>query len=285
MKRAIHILVILPLFLLAMTVAAQSGAVGTVYQTTNVRGGPDTRYPIVEQLNANERVQIDGRDQDSKWLHVVLPDGKSGWLPIFVLIIDGDMDNLPVVTAQSTQEALPNVMVISYGRVNVRSGPGIQYDIVGQLDVSDQAEAVARSSGDTDWLLIRFNGQEGWVAYFTVNVQGDAEGLPVLVPDNSGQSLIAPSSLLHTRFNVRLHETPELDSAVLIIAPFNSEVTPLGRSPDNAWLLVGYKEVTGWGASQLFDIDSGDMADLPVVYASVSATPEASPAATAQAQP
>src|SRR5262249_33346977 len=161
---------------------------------------------------ANQRVQIDGRDQDSKWLHVVLPDGKSGWLPIFVLIINGDMDNLPVVTAQSTPEAQANVMVVSYGRVNVRSGPGIQYDIVGQLDVSDQAEAVARSSGDTDWLLIRFDGQEGWVAYFTVNVQGDAQALPVLVPDNSGESLIAPSSLLHTRFNVRLHETPELDS-------------------------------------------------------------------------
>ena len=282
MKRAILILVMLPLCLLAITVTAQGGAVGTVYQTTNVRSGPDTRYPIVEQLNASERVQIDGRDQDSKWLHVVLPDGKSGWLPIFVLIIDGDMDNLPVITAQSTLEAQANVMVISYGRVNVRSGPGIQYDIVGQLDVSDQAEAVARNSGDTDWLLIRFNGQEGWVAYFTVNVQGDAETLPVLVPDTSGQSLIAPSSLLHTRFNVRLHETPELDSAVLIIAPFNSEVTPLGRSPDSAWLLVGYKDVTGWGAAQLFDIDSSSLADLSVVYAPDSATPAATPAATAQ---
>src|SRR5262249_45117762 len=123
MKLARNILVTLPLLLLAVTAAAQGGAFGTVYQPTNVPSGPDARYEIVEQLSNGARGQIDGRDEDGRWLHVGLPDGKSGWLPIFAVTIDGDMDNIPVITDQTTPEAQDNVRVISYGRVNVRSGP------------------------------------------------------------------------------------------------------------------------------------------------------------------
>ncbi len=256
-----------------MTVAAQDDTSGTVYQTANVRSGPDTRFEIVGQLSAGDDVQIDGRSSDLRWLHVVLSSGASGWLPVFALIIDSDVADIPLYEpdqvnpdAEATPEsgAPTGVSVISYGRVNVRVGPGISYEILGQLDVDEEADAIARSTDASDWLLIHFDDTEGWVAYFTVKVQGDALGLPVLVPDSSGQSLVPPSLVLRARFNVRLHNTPEVDTPITLIVPFDSEVTALGRSADGDWLFVGVGDKSGWGAAQLFDIALEGIQQLPV---------------------
>ncbi len=274
-------LTIVILLLLAAAVAAQGSISGTVYQTANVRSGPDTRFAIVGQLSADDKVEIDGRNDDGRWLHVILTDGTKGWLPVFALITSGDLTTLPVIGEDaSTPEAQASVSIISYGRVNVRSGPGIGYDIVAQLDVNDEADAIARSNAESDWLLIRVGTIEGWVAYFTVNVQGDAHTLPVLVPDSGGQSLIPPSRLLHTRFNVRLHEAPNLNSNIVAIVPFNSEVTPIGRSADGNWLYVGFKGQSGWSVTPLLDISSEEVQTLPLygqpdALSGIAATAEA----------
>jgi len=279
MKKILTLAIIL---LLATAVAAQEGVSGTVYQTANVRSGPDTRFAIVGQLSADDEVQIDGRDSESRWLHVILSDGTMGWLPVFAVILNGDLADIPVFQEdQATPESADQVMVISYGRVNVRSGPGIDFGIVGQLDVDDQAAAIARNSGENDWLLIRFGNTEGWVAYFTVNVQGDALTLPVLVPDSSGQSLIPPSRLLRARFNVRLHQTPDLGSNVVAIVPFNSEVTPIGRSADSTWLFVGFNDQSGWSVAQLLDITREEVQSLPT-YGQSSPLAEATPETTTE---
>lgn len=276
------IITLLVLVLMAATAAAQDDVTGTVYQTTNVRGGPDTRFEIVGQLSAGDAVIIDGRDAQGKWLHVILPDGQGGWLPVFALVISGDVEGVPVfVEAEATEAAEVGVHVISYGRVNVRSGPDIAYEIVGQLEVNQRAEALARSNTQNDWLMIQFGETEGWVAYFTVNVRGDTETLPVLVPDSSGESLIPPSRVLRARFNVRLHATPEQDTPVTLTVPFNSEVTVIGRTEDGGWLFVGAGERTGWGAAQLFDISTDEIESLPVVDATGEA---AVPAPTAEAE-
>jgi N-acetylmuramoyl-L-alanine amidase len=271
--------------------AAQQGATsGTVYQTSNVRSGPDTRFEIVGQLSEGDEVVVDGRDAQSRWLHVVLPTGEGGWLPVFALILEGDVNDVPVFVEAEATEAPSGgdgVIVISYGRVNVRSGPGIGYDIVGQLDVSQSAEAIARDSERNNWLMIQLGETDGWVAYFTVNVQGDTETLPVLVPDSSGDSLIPPSRVLRARFNVRLHTEATLASPVTMIVPFDSEVTVIGRNEAGDWLFVGFGEATGWGVTQLFAIARDEVETLPIHSGTSSgstATPMPTPSAEATAE-
>lgn len=279
----ISLLVVLGVVTIA---SAQGELTGTVYQTTNVRGGPDTRFEIVGQLSEGDEVIVDGRDAQSKWLHVILPDEQGGWLPVFALVVDGDIEAIPVfVEVEATDVIDVGVFVVSYGRVNVRSGPDIAYEIVGQLDVNERAEALARSNEQNDWLMIEFGELEGWVAYFTVNVRGDTETLPVLVPDSSGESLIPPSRVLLARFNVRLHDTPEQDTPVTLIVAFNSEVTAIGRTEDGEWLFVGFGNDTGWGAAQLFGINADEIEMLPVVDLVgevLSPSAEATPEATAE---
>ncbi len=233
---------------------------------------------------------ISGQDSSGRWLRVVLPTAATGWLPAFALIVEGDLTDVALVEDNaSAGTVVPDaeVSVISYGRVNVRSGPGIGYEIVGQLDVDEHAAAIARSNRQNDWLLIQLTETEagsiteGWVAFFTVNVQGDPRALPVLVPDSSGDALIPPSRLLRALFNVRLHDAPQLEADVTVIVPFDSQVTPIGRNASGDWIFVGYSDLTGWSVTQLFDITTSELAALPIYGQSGSrATPQPTASAT-----
>ena len=156
--------------------------------------------------------------------------------------------------------------------VNVRSGPGTDYEVIGQLDVDDSAEALARSNVENDWLLVQLDEADGWVAYFTVNVLGDPSTLPVLVPASTGDSLIPPSRLIRARFNVRLHDAPQLSAPTLVVVPFDSEVTAIGRSAAGDWLFVGFADDTGWGVAQLFEISRAEIQALPI-YEGEASTP------------
>lgn len=236
----------------------------TVYQTVNVRSGPDTRFDIVGQLARDTAVLVDGRaDEEGSWLRIIMPNDEFGWLPVYVLTVEGDISDLPLVSAIDGQDGTA-VTVHAYGLVNVRSGPSISSDIAGQLEVDSEAEAIARSNEDNDWLYIVADDVEGWVAYFTVQVQGNPNQLPVRLPQTEGGDLVPPPAVVRTRFNTRLHTEPALESPTTLIIPFNSEVAPLAQSEDRRWLFVDYQGTTGWGAVGLFSIARAELALVPV---------------------
>jgi N-acetylmuramoyl-L-alanine amidase len=257
----------------ALVQAQENSLPATVYQTVNVRSGPDTRFEITGQLREGDAVRVDGRDAQGRWLRVVLGDGATGWVPVFVLILEADPMTLPVVG-----DALPNtpasegVSVIAYGSVNVRGGPGMGYEIVGQLDVDDRAQAVARSSVYNDWLQIENEAIGGWVAYFTVQVTGDPNTLPVFIPE-LGETVLPPTLQIATRYNTRLREQPMLDSPVITVIFFDVQVSPLARTEDNEWLYVLYNDQVGWAATRLFVITDEQLEDVPL-YVPPEATPD-----------
>lgn len=250
---------------------------GTVYQTVNVRSGPDTQYEIVAKLEAGQEVVVDGRESEAtRWLHVRLEateEVPDGWITAFSVTLTDDPAQLPIMgdtppedssgdsTAEDPQET--SVIVSAYGRVNVRSGPGIEYDVVGQLSENEEAAALARSNDNSDWLYIEQESLTGWVAYFTVNVSGDPTGLPVRVPDGSNTDLVPPSTLVTTRYNVRLRATPEVRARVVGIIPFNSETSPIAQTEDGRWLYVWYEDMEGWALAQLFELSDGQRASIP----------------------
>ncbi|MBC7813455.1 MAG: SH3 domain-containing protein [Burkholderiales bacterium] len=262
--------------------AQSDGIPATAYQTVNVRNGPGTFYDIVGRLSAGDSVIVDGRyEADEQWLHIIMSDGQPGWVGAFVLMLEGEISALPMVSAELDNEVEggssgpgADVIVVAYGRVNVRSGPNLTYEVVGQMEVSSEAQAVARSSEDSDWLFVEdVNGDEdfeGWVAYFTVRVTGDTETLPVRVPDDAGE-LVVPSTLIATRYNARLHTVPTLDSPTVLVVPFDDFVTPLAQTADGQWLYVQYGETEGWGAVELFVISQPQLETIPLYNSNVGA--------------
>ena len=263
-------------------VLAQGEISATVYQTTNLRGGPGTQYEITAQVDAGERVIVIGRSEDGRWLRVETSSREAGWLPTFGLVVEEDITTLPILGADNLPlgvrpTAVPGrVIVTATGRVNVRAQPAIASDVVAQLRMEEEAVAIARNNEDNDWLLIQLDDSEGWVAYFTVRVDGDASTLPVLVPGGA-DTLVSPSTRLQTLFNARLRSDPSLTAPEIMVVPFAQEVTALARTADGAWLLVRYNDSTGWGAAELFALTDETLEQIPLF---AEATPEATPMVT-----
>jgi len=256
-----------------VTPEATTPITATAYGIINVRGGPGAQYEIVGQLEADAQVTVDGRDDENAgWLRVTLADGVVGWVASFAVLLDGDASTLPIIDEEPPAPDGEIVTMVAYGRVNVRSGPGMHYSIVSQLDVDDTAQVTGRSNSDNDWLYIENDELQGWVAYFTVTIQGNPDNLPLLVVDGSGEGLASPEEVVAARFNVRLRDVPTADGQVLAIVPFESNVTPLARSADGIWVYVLYQDIYGWGAARLFDLSPERLDALPI-YTGLQPTP------------
>jgi hypothetical protein len=65
----------------------------------NVRNGPGLGYGIIGGLQTGEKVSLIGRNADSSWLQVVLPDGSEGWVFATLLTVNAatNVSSLAVV--------------------------------------------------------------------------------------------------------------------------------------------------------------------------------------------
>jgi hypothetical protein len=63
----------------------------------NVRSGPSTNDGRISELADGEIVVADGRNPDSTWLRIQLPDGTPGWVSADLVTFEGDVSLLNVV--------------------------------------------------------------------------------------------------------------------------------------------------------------------------------------------
>jgi len=69
------------------------------------------------------------------------------------------------------------------GPVNVRSGPGIEFETIGELDYQDQRTIVGRAVYDPWWLIQYSVTQQGWVSDQAVTVAGFTGAVPLIAAD------------------------------------------------------------------------------------------------------
>lgn len=80
----------------------------------------------------------------------------------------------PTATPTATPTSVPYVVVDAQG-LNVRSGPGTLYPIIGLMRQGDEADIVARNDEGT-WWQVRFDdGSQGWVYAALVTAFGPTE--------------------------------------------------------------------------------------------------------------
>jgi hypothetical protein len=83
-------------------------------------------------------------------------------------------------TAAAPQPTTPSGPILSvFQPANVRSGPGINYTVIGGLQVGATTEAVGRDSSGT-WYVINYGGGRGWISNLVANFNGDVNALPVV---------------------------------------------------------------------------------------------------------
>ncbi|MBP7691035.1 MAG: SH3 domain-containing protein [Anaerolineales bacterium] len=86
----------------------------------------------------------------------------------------------PAVTAAPAATAAPAGPAVNITLpANVRAGPGINYAIIGGLDVGS-TPAVTGRDASTTWYVIAYLGGQGWVSNQVAQFAGDINALPVV---------------------------------------------------------------------------------------------------------
>lgn len=83
----------------------------------------------------------------------------------------------PVSTEEVQAPTDPNVCTITGNAVNIRTGPGTNFDAIGTLVDGVQFIATGQNSG---WYNGTYNGQSAWVAAGVVNASGNCANLPTV---------------------------------------------------------------------------------------------------------
>jgi uncharacterized protein YgiM (DUF1202 family) len=171
---------------------------------TNVRSGPSTEFEIVGRLGANSAVSVVGRLETGEWWQIEFEPGptSNGWVFSEVVEFVGDETTVPIAkvpepppVATATPGAIdastvsepadqvvnetPSVRVPA-GGVNVRIGPGLDFELLGRLDEGTAVPVVAKN--DTgEWWQIEYTASENglaWVADVVVDFRGDRNSVP-----------------------------------------------------------------------------------------------------------
>lgn len=87
----------------------------------------------------------------------------------------------PTATLAPTPTPSGYTLTIQSAVQNVRSGPGLQFEVIGQLPRGTQARVLG-ATPDYAWLVIDFRGQWGWLASYLVDAFGNRNLLPVIQP-------------------------------------------------------------------------------------------------------
>ncbi len=176
--------------------------------------------------------------------------------------------------------ASSDLFVTPYFRVNVRSGPGITYTVIGLVTPADTLDITGQNEAGT-WLRLNFSGQEGWVFGDLMDVSGDLEAAPVVeagdsavlqssvtpVPAEMDMSMTEEPAALEvlTYYNTNLRDSYTSDANVLATIPYDTVLDVQGRTDDSNWLMVTFEDQSGWVYAPILNFASGDVETLPVL--------------------
>jgi len=129
----------------------------------NVRSGSGRYYDIIGQLNREQVVSLVGRNTASTWLQIRLPNGLEGWVSARYM-----WSRVPIYTLPVTGGDVPNpspepIGYVIVNKLNVRSGPGTHYGIMGWVYRYQRVRVLDRSY-DGKWLKVEIApNYQGWV--------------------------------------------------------------------------------------------------------------------------
>lgn len=170
---------------------AQTGALATAITNVNIRNGPGTDYQKIGLFELNQTAGVMGLSADGQWWLISLAgiEGSQGWVSAQYVIVENGSD-VPVVSAEgeqiSNQQVIPTPQVGDSGItanvvVNIRSGPGIENEILGRLNAGQSAKVIGVSP-DNNWWVISVPSAiagRGWVSADYVTGQNTV-GVPVI---------------------------------------------------------------------------------------------------------
>lgn len=153
---------------------------GTTTSQVNVRGEPSTASAPLGMIGPSTKVEIIGKDPSGNWLQIIFPQAPNGkgWVTLQYINVK-DPDTIPIVGIATGSGPGKSGAVLQ--QINVRSGPGTNFDSLGILNPKDVVALTGKDASGV-WLQIQFAsgpGGKGWVTAAYVQTSGAAT-LPIV---------------------------------------------------------------------------------------------------------
>ena len=187
---ALLVLLVLAWVVWAGPSAAQAplptNSMGTVTASAlRVRVAPTTSSRIITVAARGELFPVVGRNAESSWWQVLLsPEGATGWVHGAYLNV-AYKQGVPVTSPGGRSRQQPPPGPGGYGHfwstvvdVNIRSGPGAVYSIVGGMFGGMPVNSVGRNASGT-WVQIRTDDGRGWITRTALPPYANVSVLPV----------------------------------------------------------------------------------------------------------
>jgi lysozyme len=130
----------------------------------NMRSGPDKSYGAIGFLRQAEIVDSLASSADGGWIQVLRNDGLSGWCASRYLKPLGDRTTPPPLQPPSPPPNTNGQLRVIASLLNVREGPGKNFQVLGFLRQDDVVSLLGTSS-DESWIQIRRDDNlTGWCA-------------------------------------------------------------------------------------------------------------------------
>ena len=183
--------------------------------SVNFRSGPSTSYSTIGSFNKGDKVEYLG--DSGSWVKVKY-DSKTGY--VYGSYVGDYVSTVKYVTASS---------------LNVRSGAGTNYSVLGSLIKGSKVEVISESNG---WSKIKYNGSVGYVSSKYLTTSSTA---------NTTTKYVTASSL-----NVR--SGAGTNYSVLGSLSKGSKVEVISES--NGWSKINYNGSVGYVSSQYLSATS-----------------------------
>ena len=224
----------------------------------NVRSGPGLDYDILTTVTKGTQATIIGIGPNSEWYKVNLGVlSEPAWIYASLTTVTGSIASVKQYTqaeVDGIETGADNPVAVTVPTIlNVRSGPGTEYDIVTTVSQGTRAEIIGIGPQD-EWFLVELDSLDDpvWIYQDLTTVVGSLAGVRRVASWQVGQpssdtEVERPIAVTYPSLvNVRVG--PGESYSVLKAVGQGTRARIMGVGPDENWYLVGIDglDQLGW---------------------------------------
>ena len=214
------------------SVSVNKQGVVKVNSALNMRSGPGSNYGVIGTLRNNDKVEI--IKEVYGWYEIKF-NGKVGYVSSqYIKIVDNESSEEKPVDPEKPSVSVNKQGVVKVNSaLNMRSGPGGNYGVIGTLRNNDKVEIIKEVDG---WYEIRFNGKVGYVSksYITIVNEG---------ANNETESVIKEGTVYGVSTNLNVRTGPGTSYQAVGYLLSGDKVKILGE--ENGWYKIQFNASTG----------------------------------------
>lgn len=243
------------------------GPIGTVTAgVLHVRFGAGEGAASLGQISRGQQVYVLARNANTSWYQIRWGFG-TGWVAARYLAVTGAPAAVVDDGSGGMQSDIPLTadtpyVIVMATFLNIRSGPGINYSVLGQAFGAETLPVVGRTA-DSQWYQVETRFGTGWVHTAYVVARNEFGGAPITTGTAAGAEIVGPFGIINTGA-LHIRSGPGAQYSSLGTLAGGTQTRIVGRTTDWTWWLLETPIGTGW-ANAIYVLVRGDTSGVPHV--------------------